>query len=172
MSCVRVLLDFFFLLFLTTGVPVSSKFLGTHCTLCCDNSFLGIVFFGARIQYNNIFGIFQFQLKKWEQFLQQVSTRSSPLSHSPRTGPWAAWVPRSSCGRLLRESQQGNLELRLLWSTPGENSIADTNSSLTTCKCSYWWIDFLSLRLSLFSVYYTQLSLWGDGAFQTLVTEC
>lgn len=30
----------------------------------------------------------------------------------------------------------------------------------------------LSLRLSLFSVYYTQLSLWGDGAFQTLVTEC
>lgn len=115
MSCVRVLLDFFFfLLFLTTGVPVSSKFLGTHCTLCCDNSFLGIVFFGAGIQYNNIFGIFQFQLKKWEQFLQQVSTRSSPLSHSPRTGPWAAWVPRSSCGRRLRESQQGNLELRLL----------------------------------------------------------
>lgn len=60
MSCVRVLLDFFFffLLFLTTGVPVSSKFLGTHCTLCCDNSFLGIVF--LVLGYNIIISLASF----------------------------------------------------------------------------------------------------------------
>lgn len=67
----------------------------------------------------------------------------SPLYHSPRTGPWVAWVPPPACGRQLQESQQGSLGLHLLWSTPGENNSPEPITSQS------WLIIRYSLQSDL-----------------------
>lgn len=74
---------FFFLLFLTTGVPVSSKFLGTHCTLCCDNSFLGIFF--LVLGYNIIISLasFSFNWRNGNSFCNRYQLGAHPYPIVP-----------------------------------------------------------------------------------------
>lgn len=74
---------FFFLLFLTTGVPVSSKFLGTHCTLCCDNSFLEIVF--LVLGYNIIISLasFSFNWRNGNSFCNRYQLGAHPYPIVP-----------------------------------------------------------------------------------------